>query len=490
MSINYEKIKEIVTEQDLLTDQEKLYEKYCKPDIEGNNITPKAAIFCKNADEISRLVKYFRSLKSINIIVESSTTSLKFLGDTSVKKDTVVFDLSKMKEVSFVDKRNRVCVVEPGVTWAELASKLKQHGLRPLAPLLPRPGKSALASVLDREPHLIPKKQFDISDPLLCMEVVFGNGEIFRTGEAAGPLTIQENRKAGAALTNPLGPGQTDIFRIIQGSKGTFGCVTWVSMQCDLIPEKRVVKFIESSNVELIVEFVYKAVRKRLIDEVFVINDNLFNAIFSTKTGESQKFILVYAINGYELLPDEKISYQTADIDDILKELGLRAQDAVACIDQKDWEPILDGNSVNPHPKYSDKKIAIDVFYNTTLDRVGNHYQVIQEILKKWSFPLKRFNFYLQPVIQARAANVELSLLADKSDSQDEDNCFSIEKSKKLAKQIAQDLTEHGAFFSRSYSLINDIAFSSRNDVLQQSLKKLKGIFDPDGILNKGQLVF
>ena len=101
---------------------------------------------------------------------------------------------------------------------------------------------------------MIAKKQFDISDPLLCMEVIFGNGEIFRTGEAAGPLSIEENRKAGAVLTNPLGPGQTDIFRIIQGSKGSFGCASWISMQCDLIPQQRAFHVIDHDYLEPLFE--------------------------------------------------------------------------------------------------------------------------------------------------------------------------------------------------------------------------------------------
>lgn len=488
--MNLQEIYEIFEEKDVIIDKQALKDNYCKPFLGEISAIPIAAIYPHNTEQISRFLKYISDIKEINIVIISSTTNPKFLDDTLILPNSVVMDLSHMKKITFISKRNRVCVVEPGVTWAELALKLKENGMRPLTPLLPRPGKSALASVLDREPHLIPKKQFDISDPLLCMEVVFGNGDIFRTGEAAGPLSIEENRNAGAALTNPLGPGQTDIFRIIQGSKGTYGCVSWISMQCDLIPEKRVVKFIEFNTLEPLVEFIYMAVRKRLIDEVFVINDILFNAIFHSRSGDPQKFVLIYAINGYTFLSEEKIAYQSEDSDDILKELGIKAQNNVVGIAQKNWEPIIDGGSVSPHPKYSDKQIAIDVFYNTTLDRVSNQFMIGQEILKKHNFPSNRFFFNLQPVIQARATNVEFSLLADRSDFKGGRNEFSMEKTRGICKELAQTFSKQGGFFSRSYSLINDIAFSEKNIVLQESLRKLKRIFDPDEILNKGQLVF
>ena len=488
MSLDIQKLSDIVDKDDIITDADKLNDLYCKPILDGDSITPKAAVLPKNTEQIINLLKYFRTVKDINVVAISSTTSPKFLNDTVSLENTIIVDLHEMKDIIFIDKRNRVCVVEPGVTWEELIPRLKEQGLRPLAPFLPRPGKSALASAVDREPHLIPKKQYDISDPCLCMELVFGNGEMFRTGEAAGPLSLEENRKFGAALTNPIGPAQTDIFRIIQGAKGSYGVVSWISMQIDEIPEKRIVNFIESDDIEPLAEFLYATVRRRWIDEAFILNSAHFKAIFSTSSSSIKKYVLVYAINGYaDFFPDDKISYQFESSNEILKNIGIEAKDSVAGITQKDIEPILDGNTVDPHPKFTDKVIAIDVFYNSTLDRLQEHLSSVETILKKQGFPLERVNTYIQPVIQARSVNVEFSLLADRPDSGNQD--YSIEKVKGICKEIAQNVASKGGFFSRSYKLINDIAFS-RDDAFAEGLKKLKRIFDPDNILNKGQLIF
>ena len=337
MSLNIQKLNDIVDKDSIIADAERLDNVYCTPILDGNSITPKAAFLPKDTEQIKSLLNYFKTVKDINVVVLSSTTSPKFLNDTTSLENTVIIDLHKMKDIIYIDKRNRVCVVEPGVTWAELIPRLKEQGMRPLAPLLPRPGKSALASALDREPHLIPKKQYDISDPLLCMEVVFGNGEMFRTGEAAGPQSLETNRKFGAALTNPIGPGQTDIFRIIQGAKGSYGIVSWISMQCDEIPEIRIVNFIESDIIKPLTEFLYAALRKRWIDEAFIINDSLFKAIFPAASGAIKKYILIYAINGYaDFFPDDKISYQFESCNEILENIGIEANDSVAGITQKD----------------------------------------------------------------------------------------------------------------------------------------------------------
>ena len=59
-----------------------------------------------------------------------------------------------------------------------------------------------------------------------------------------------------------------------------------------------------------------------------------------------------------------------------------------------------------------------------------------------------------------------------------------------LCNECAESISDNGGFFSRSYRLINKFAFTDKNHIIQESLKKLKRIFDPDNILNKGQLVF
>lgn len=490
MSIEIDKIYKILDEKNVISDKDTLFKRYCDPIAGEVSKIPLYALLPENAKEISELIKYFRTIKNLNVVITSSRTNPKFLDDTIIIENTVVLDLFNMRKIPFIDKRNRVCVVEPGVTWTQLATALERKGLRPLAPFVLRPWKSALASVLDREPHMITKKQFDISDPLLCMEVVFGNGEIFRTGEAAGPLSIEENRKAGAALTNPLGPGQSDIFRIIQGSKGTLGCVTWISMQCDLIPKMGVIKIINSDNLEILCDFVYESVRKRLIDEVILINQNLYKSLFPY--GHiPQEFALIFAINGYEWLPDEKVAYQTAEVHEICEKLCLTEYN-----EQDDHtlgviKSLFDGYTFDPYPKYEPDQIAVDLIYTTTLDRVHNQIKAVEKILESNNFPLNRLHTYIQPIIQARAASVEITLMADRTDNPYLDSYdFPIIKVNEIIKAMAKFISEHGGFFSRSYRLINEFAFNDKNQVFQESLRKIKRIFDPDHILNRGQLIF
>jgi len=78
----------------------------------------------------------------------------------------IILDLSGMKNIIHIDRKNRVAMFEPGVTFSELASAAGQKGLRLNMPLLPRQSKSVVGSLLEREPVMMPKYHWDISDPL------------------------------------------------------------------------------------------------------------------------------------------------------------------------------------------------------------------------------------------------------------------------------------------------------------------------------------
>ena len=106
-------------------------------------------------------------------------------GGITNQNEHILIDLSHWKKIDLVDRRNRVCRVEPGVTFSQLLSALAEHGMTIPMPLSPRDGKSVLAAVMDREPCSWPNKQWDSSDPVASTEFFFGSGERFRTGAAS-----------------------------------------------------------------------------------------------------------------------------------------------------------------------------------------------------------------------------------------------------------------------------------------------------------------
>ena len=164
----------------------------------------------KDAEEVREVVKWANE-NAVPLIPVSSPGGPRFRGDTIPSQGGVIVDLSGMNKILNIDRRDRVAMIEPGVTFEQLEPELKKNGLRILKPLLPRKTKSVLASYLEREPILVPKEHWDTIDPLICTEIIFGTGDVHRTGSAAGPGSIKEQLESGMKQINPIGPASVTI---------------------------------------------------------------------------------------------------------------------------------------------------------------------------------------------------------------------------------------------------------------------------------------
>jgi FAD/FMN-containing dehydrogenase len=58
-----------------------------------------------------------------------------------------------------------------------------------------------------------------------------------------------------------------------------------------------------------------------------------------------------------------------------------------------------------------------------------------------------------------------------------------------LFTKVSEELGKQGAFFSRPYGIWADMAYS-RNAEHTSLSRKLKGLFDPNSVLNPGKLCF
>ncbi len=83
----------------------------------------------KNADEVQGIVKWAN--QSRTPLVPVSSGQPHFRGDTVPSSgEAVIVDLSGMNRIIMMDRRNRVTIVEPGVTFSKLQPELAKEGLR------------------------------------------------------------------------------------------------------------------------------------------------------------------------------------------------------------------------------------------------------------------------------------------------------------------------------------------------------------------------
>lgn len=471
-----------------VSDTPEALEAYSRDESFVRRMKPQFVARPENVDEVQEIVKWANSTGTPLIPVSSGPPH--FRGDTVPSLGGVVVDLSRMKRIIRINRRNRVAMVEPGVTFAELQLELKKEGMRLPMPLSPRSSKSVIGSCLEREPTMIPKYQWDISDPLLCTEVVFGTGDLFRTGEAAGPGSLEDQWASGQAQTNAMGPFQVDFFRLIQGSQGTMGILTWATVKCELLPQLQKTFLVASQKLEDLLDFTYKLLWARLGDELLILNNFNLATLLAENPDKIKSlretlppWVLIVCVAGYERLPQERVDYQEKDVMDTAQSFGVTPVTAIDGVQGSDILEALSTVSAEPYWKLRFKGGCHDIFFLTTLGKTPEFIVCMDQMTAEAGYPGTDIGVYLQPQIQGRACHCEFNL------SYDPANPKELEKVRKLFFDASKALMGIGGFFSRPYGPWAEMAYG-RDGQSAMALRKVKGIFDPNNVMNPGKLCF
>jgi FAD/FMN-containing dehydrogenase len=455
-----------------------------------NVIKPECVVKPRNARDIKEIVRLAN--ETLTPLVPVSSGPPHFRGDTVPSiGGAVIVDLSGMKKIIRVDSANRMVMFEPGVTYGELIPELAKSGLRFNMPLLPRQSKSVVGSLLEREPVTMPIYHWDISDPLSCVEIVFGTGDIFRTGAAAGPGTIEEQWEAGGAQQEAAGPTQFSLYRVIQGAQGTLGIVTWSSAKCELLPKLEESFLTGSSQLDKLVEMVHWLIRLRLVNECFVLNNtNLASILAREFPGEYQEiksslppWVLFFTIAGYEYFPEKRVSASTKDMQEIAQKLGLEPLPSIGKVSANQVLSTVQQPCVEPYWKVRRQGACEDIFFITTNDKLPVLVDTMKSLASAADYLASEMGIYFQPIVQNANCHLEFNLFYDPH------NLAEAGKVRELAKKATRALTAQGAFFSRPYGENTDAIFGSHASTVE-ALKRVKSIFDPNNTMNPGKLCF
>jgi FAD/FMN-containing dehydrogenase len=453
-------------------------------------IPPQFVVMVDNLETTQRLVALARETGTPLIPVSSGGPH--FHGDTVPSTgDAIIVDLSGMKKIDLVDRVERVAsVVEPGVTFGELSATVAQKGLRLNMPLAPRASKSVVGSMLSREPVVMPHYHWDIGDPIGSMEVVFGTGDMFRTGAAAGPGDVAEQRVAGGVQKEAAGPSASSLHRLIQGSQGTMGIVTWASARCELIPTVEQPYFVGASSLESLAEVAHWLVRLRLANELLMLNAaNLATIVskdaleFARLIARLPRWILFFNLGAYRYLPQLRMEGQVQDTAELMQRLGQQTSQSVAGISAWEFLDVIRRPSDEPYWKLRHGGAVQDIFCLTTNKNTSRLVRVMTESVESAGYAVGKMGVYVQPIVQGTSTHVEFSLFYDPSDRAE------VKVVRDLATSAIRPLMSAGGFFSRPFGEASrDIM--NRDAASVEVLKKFKAIVDPAGILNPGKLCF
>lgn len=476
--------------RDMLNQEKTILNEFSRDISFVHPIRPCAVVKPNNTAEVESLVKF--AIQTRTPLVPVSSGPPHFRGDTVPGTGgAIIVDLSGMKKIIRVDRENRVAMVEPGVTFGELIPAAKQAGIRLNMPLLPRRSKSVVGSLLEKEPVTMPVYHWDMADPLNCMEIIFGTGEAYRTGSAAGPGTIEQQWAAKQAQTDAAGPSQASFHTLIQGAQGTLGIVTWASLRCEILPSIEEPFLMGSASLEKILEMVHWLVRLRLVNECLILNNTNLAAIFARKWPEDYaaiknalpRWILFFNIAGYEYLPEKRVAYRIQDMRDRAQIVGLEAVKALGPVTAAEILELCRNPSPEPYWKLRCKGAAQDIFFLSMLEKIPGIVETMNSLVDRAGYAVPDMGVYIQPVAQATSYHCEFNLFYNPQ------NTSEVEQIKGLSTGATKELIKEGAFFSRPYGEDARLIFN-QDSALVEALKKVKAVFDPENIMNPENSAF
>lgn len=479
----------LVSQKNVLDDPETL-NNYSRDHSFAQMMKPRCVVKPGNVDEVQKIIRWANRTKTPLVPVSSGPPH--FYGDTVPSvSGAVIVDLSGMKKIIDINRRNRLIIIEPGVTYSELQPVLAREGMRLSTSLLPRANKSVIASLLEREPRLNCRYQWSSLDPLRSLEVVWGDGNRFWSGGAGHDVMDLEQQWAQEKRqVDPAGPAQTDFYRFLSAAQGSMGIATWASLKCEVLPRIHKLFFVPAQKLNDLTDFTYRLLKFRYADELFLLNNINLACVLGANLEQIKSlkdqlppWVVIVGIAGRDELPEERVEFQEKDISEIAQQFGLELMPAVPGAAGAEVLKAIINPSREPYWKLGYKAGGHDIFFITTLDRTPEFLGTMYSLAEASGYPTSDIGVYLQPRHQGVNCHCEFNLPYDPDEQQE------ASRIQTLHVKASKALINRGAFFTRTYGIWADMAFN-RDEQSTILLKKIKNIFDPNGVMNPGKLCF
>ena len=463
-------VENVITDRDALT-------RYASDHSLAPPCYPQLAVKPANTEEVQAVVRYANH----NLIpITQRSSAVGFHGAGIPSRGGILLDLGRMNRILEIDPLDRKVKVEPGVTWAQVQTALKEQGMMVCSTLLPHRDKSVLTSTMEREPMLINKSEYN--ENFLTGEIVIGSGELFWMGTAlAKGMVGQSNPEAFILGT-----------RLFRGHQGTLGVVTWANLKAEFIPAKDKLYFIPCDNIEDIAAPLYRTQRAMIGGELFVLNNVNFAAIlaqlghgqFETLRGSLPLYTIAINLHGLRRDPAGRIAYEEAALEKIAGELNLKPTLELAGVKSDKVMELLRSHWPNePYWRFYPRPGSAEIFFHSTLDRAAEFADAISQIAEAGGYPPEDIGVYIQPIERARIAHFSFSFNYDPADAAEKEivNQTFLAASKAVASL--------GGLFTTPYGPWADMVFSRATGYVKV-MRAVKDTFDPNHIMNPGKLCF
>ena len=194
-------------------------------------------------------------------------------------------------------------------------------------------------------------------------------------------------------------------------------------------------------------------------------------------------------ISGLLRRPEEKVAYEENFLAQVIKNEfpdlqlgeklpgfpGLRKK--LLPVLRKPWPADL------PYWKNRFKGACQSLLFHARPIKAQQYIRLVQDIAVRYDYPINEIGIYIQPIEHNRACRPELSFFYDP------ENMAETAAIRALYNEAAKVLLGEGAVFTRPYGDLAHIVYE-KAATYARTLKRLKKVFDPNNIMNPGNLCF
>ena len=233
----------------------------------------------------------------------------------------------------------------------------------------------------------------------------------------------------------------------------------------------------------------YRITRVRYGAEIFILSGTQFANLMGKDAADvaaieskAPAWVALVGIASAEVLPEMKFAQQKEDISDIAIECDLELVPVLAGISGKAaLERITHPCEPGKYWKEARKGGFKDIVFVSTMDRVPNFTRLVRYIAAEEGMSSSDIGVYVQPQYQGVNASVTYTLTYDPKNTAED------AKAAKVFERASQALCDAGAYFNRPYGSWAKMQLNKDAQQLDL-LRYLRGVFNPDNILNPGKL--
>ncbi len=390
------------------------------------------------------------------LVPVSSGTNLQDTHLPSVKGATAV-DLSRMNRILYFDARNRNAVIQPGVTFSQLAQACAAEGRRTLSAIDVPGNGSVLASYLEMMPLYGWPKYHPWE--MLTMQGYRADGEAFATGQMAMSQNRPDKYSWGCSLAM--------VSRIYCQAQGTLGIITEAAITLKTAAPENQVFFFSCATIAQALKALQLFMATEEPNEIFAVNSvYLRDLLGADGAAKLPPWTVVLGLRGFE---KAEIAYKKSDLSAVARTLKGELTPGIKAA-KNAGEKVLDEINHPGGPSLHREEGREWVPFVTIA--TAAHIQKCSALFSKNSgaliMPLQAGGcFYYQPDLRYSAG-------AEK-------------EARKTYGTICGRLLKEGVAFPRPSALIAK-QVAAAYPVYGKLLRSIKKAVDPNNIMNPGKL--